>query len=83
MGADDDPQAVVDPQGRVHGGDGPRVVDSSVMPELPRANTNLPTLMMAETMAAAIACWGYARTAEKIGESAHRQALAARGEALR
>lgn len=55
MGAADDPDAVVDPSGRVRGVDGLRVVDASVMPVIPRGNTNIPTLMVAEKMAAAIA----------------------------
>ena len=54
MGAADDPQAVVDSEGRVHGVEGLRVVDASVTPALPRANTNLPVLMIAEKMADAI-----------------------------
>ena len=52
MGAADDPLAVVDPRGRVHGIEGLRVVDASVMPQVPRGNTNLPTLMIAEKIAA-------------------------------
>ena len=44
--------AVTDPAGRVHGVGGLRVVDASVMPSVPRANTNLPTIMIAEKMAA-------------------------------
>jgi len=52
MGGADDPGAVVDPRdGRVHGVGGLRVVDASVMPSVPRANTNIPTLMIAEKMA--------------------------------
>ncbi len=54
MGRADDPHAVVDTQGRVRGVAGLRVVDASVMPTLPRGNTNLPTLMVAEKMAHAI-----------------------------
>jgi 5-(hydroxymethyl)furfural/furfural oxidase len=50
MGAADDPEAVVDCHGRVIGVDGLRVVDASVMPWIPRANTNLPTMMIAEKM---------------------------------
>ncbi len=51
MGAADDTSAVVDPECRVHGVDGLRVVDASVMPCLPAANTNLPTIMIAERAA--------------------------------
>jgi choline dehydrogenase len=51
MGAPDDPRAVVDADCRVHGLRGLRVVDASVMPFVPRANTHLTTVMIAETMA--------------------------------
>lgn len=51
MGAPDDPMAVVDPEGRVRGVDGLRVVDASIMPTIPRANINLPTIMIAERIA--------------------------------
>ena len=51
MGADDDPMAVLDGTCRVRGIEGLRVVDASAMPEVPRANTNLPTLMLAEKAA--------------------------------
>lgn len=51
MGALDDPMAVVDPQGRVKGVSGLRVVDASIFPVIPCANTNLPTLMVAEKIA--------------------------------
>ena len=54
MGAADDPMAVTDPAGRVMGVEGLRVVDASVMPEVPSANTNIPTIMIAEKMADAI-----------------------------
>ncbi len=54
MGRADDPDAVVDAAGRVHGFERLRVVDASVMPELPRANTNLPVIMIAEKIADAI-----------------------------
>ncbi len=48
MGAVDDPMAATDPQGRVLGVSGLRVVDASLMPTLPRGNTNIPTIMIAE-----------------------------------
>jgi choline dehydrogenase len=46
------PSSVVDPDCRVIGVDGLRVIDASVMPEVPRANTHLTTVMIAEHMAA-------------------------------
>jgi 5-(hydroxymethyl)furfural/furfural oxidase len=48
MGSPDDADAVVDPDCAVLGVSGLRVVDASVMPQVPRANTNLPVLMLAE-----------------------------------
>lgn len=54
MGAPDDPQSVVDPACRVLGVEGLRVVDGSIMPEVPRANTHLTCLMIAEKIAAEI-----------------------------
>lgn len=51
MGASDDPLAVTDPSGRVYGVGGLRVCDASVMPSIPCANTNLPTIMIAEKIA--------------------------------
>lgn len=54
MGRDDDPDAVVDSAGRVRGFGGLRVGDASIMPAIPRGNTNIPTIMVAEKLAAAI-----------------------------
>ncbi|HEY5300886.1 MAG TPA: GMC family oxidoreductase N-terminal domain-containing protein [Acetobacteraceae bacterium] len=54
MGDADDPMAVTDPTGRVRGVDGLRVVDASIFPVVPRANTNFPTLMVAEKCAQAV-----------------------------
>ena len=54
MGRADDRHAVVDAAGRVHGVAGLRVVDASVMPNLIAGNTNVPVIMVAEKMAAAI-----------------------------
>jgi len=51
MGQPDDISAVVDPSGRVIGVDGLRVVDASIMPSIPRGNTNIPTIMLAEKLA--------------------------------
>jgi 5-(hydroxymethyl)furfural/furfural oxidase len=54
MGAANDPKAVVDSAGRVRGIAGLRVVDASIMPTVPRGNTNIPTIMLAEKISAAI-----------------------------
>jgi choline dehydrogenase-like flavoprotein len=51
MGSEGNPMAVVDPQCRVYGVEGLRVADASVMPKLPSANTNFPTIMIAERTA--------------------------------
>ena len=49
MGFDD--MAVVDGEGRVHGVEGLRVVDASIMPRITTGNLNAPTIMMAEKIA--------------------------------
>ena len=51
MGRDGDPMAVTDNQGRVRGVGGLRVVDASIFPRVPCANTNIPTIMSAEKIA--------------------------------
>jgi choline dehydrogenase len=51
MGAPDDPRTVVDPECRVLGVEGLRVIDGSIMPDVPRANTNLTCMTIAEHMA--------------------------------
>ena len=52
MGAATDAQAVVDPACKVLGTESLYVVDASVMPSVPRANTHLTTVMIAEKIAA-------------------------------
>lgn len=54
MGNQDDPMAVTDPAGRVRAMNGLRVVDASIFPAVPCANTNFPVLMTAEKCADAI-----------------------------
>ena len=52
MGGANDRDAVVDPEGRVRGIAGLRVIDASIMPTAPRGNTNIPTIMVAEKISA-------------------------------
>ena len=50
MGPSDDPTAVVDQYGRCHAIDGLVVADASIMPTVPRANTNPTSIMIGETI---------------------------------
>lgn len=50
MGRATDPEAVVDPQGRVIGVDGLRVADSSIFPRITNGNLNAPSIMVGEKM---------------------------------
>ena len=51
MGPSTDPMSVVDQFGKVHGIGSLRVADASIMPDVPRANTNFPTMMIGERIA--------------------------------
>ncbi len=54
MGANDDPMAVTDAEGRVRGVANLRVCDASIFPTIPCANINVPVIMAAEKIADAI-----------------------------
>jgi 5-(hydroxymethyl)furfural/furfural oxidase len=54
MGSPDDLMAVTSSSGLVRGIQGLRVVDASIFPQVPCANTNLPTMMVAEKIAGSI-----------------------------
>jgi choline dehydrogenase len=54
MGRADDPDAVVDGSGRVHGIAGLRIVDASIMPDSVRANIHATVLALAEVLAGRI-----------------------------
>lgn len=50
MGPESDSNAVVDNMGKVHGVDNLYVIDASIMPNVPRGNTNIPVAMVAERL---------------------------------
>src|SRR3984893_8928423 len=52
IGADSDPTAIVDDWGKVRGIEALRVVDASILPEIPSVGTNVTTIMLAERIAA-------------------------------
>jgi choline dehydrogenase len=58
MGTADDRDAVVDVGGRVHGIESLLVADCSIMPVIPRANTNVPAVVIGERIAASFAGGG-------------------------
>jgi 5-(hydroxymethyl)furfural/furfural oxidase len=79
MGASDDPTAVTDAGGRVHGAQGLRVVDASIFPALPSGNINFPTMMVAERIAdGMLSEGGVASEAARVGEVLNTR-LAAEG----
>ena len=51
MGSPADPESVVDQEGRVHGIDGLRIADASIMPDCVRANTNCTSMAIGERIA--------------------------------
>jgi choline dehydrogenase len=54
MGRSGDPQAVCDASGRVFGSDHLVIADASLIPQIPRANTNLPAIMIGERIASIV-----------------------------
>jgi choline dehydrogenase len=58
MGPAADSQAVVDSRGKIHGLEGGYVADCSIMPVIPRANTNIPAAVVGERIAVWLACNG-------------------------
>jgi choline dehydrogenase len=51
MGPESDATAVVNARGKVHGVDNLYVADAAIMPVIPRANTNIPALVVGERIA--------------------------------
>jgi choline dehydrogenase len=72
MGKDE--LSVVDPQLRVHGIQGLRVADASVMPSITRGNTQTPTVMIAERLAS----WLQPHAPPPLGAGARREHWLAR-----
>ena len=58
--------SVVDPELRVYGFEGLRVVDASVLPRITRGNTNAPTIMVAERAADLVRSAGVSRAAAGV-----------------
>jgi choline dehydrogenase len=65
-----DGEAVVDPRLRVHGLEGLRVADASVMPVITSGNTNAPSLMIGERAADFVAADAAAQSAVRTSEAA-------------
>ncbi|WP_281648446.1 choline dehydrogenase [Parendozoicomonas sp. Alg238-R29] len=82
MGIDD--MAVVDPETRVRGLSGLRVVDSSIFPTIPNGNLNAPTIMVAERAADLITGADMlAPSSAEVGMDTNWQTAQRTGEALR
>jgi choline dehydrogenase-like flavoprotein len=61
MGRPDDPDAVVDTAGRLHGVDGVWIMDASVMARVPSANTHLAVIALTERLCSTFAGVGATR----------------------
>jgi choline dehydrogenase len=63
--------SVVDAAGAVHGIDGLSVADASVMPDIPSANTHIPTVMIAERIAALLVTRGTSGARARLPRQDH------------